>query len=163
MVNFDTYHIREHKCELGDKPSCSSEAPVPLGSNFVKIGVFPFKEFEMSRSKLCDDMDKSVHGRRRASVAHIVLTRTIREKLLMDHSFSCKEIAEAMRINVKISNNSRQTFNNLKFQKVEDFFEALRRYFKRVKTCIVPASSCCKNYDPVVYVIIVLLLPKLIL
>eukprot|EP00592_Proboscia_alata_P026635 CAMPEP_0194445500 /NCGR_PEP_ID=MMETSP0176-20130528/127901_1 /TAXON_ID=216777 /ORGANISM="Proboscia alata, Strain PI-D3" /LENGTH=557 /DNA_ID=CAMNT_0039272075 /DNA_START=39 /DNA_END=1713 /DNA_ORIENTATION=+ len=132
-VDFDTCHIREYERELGDNPSCSSGAPVSLGWNFVEIGVFPFEEFEMSRSKKCDDMDKSVHGKRRASIAHTVLTRTAREKLLMDHGFSRKEIAEATRINIKMKNNRRQTVNNLKFQKVEEFFEALRRYFRRVK------------------------------
>lgn len=130
-VDFDTCHIREYERELGDNPSCSSGAPISLGWNFVEIGVFPFDEFEKSRDKNCDDMDKSVHGKRRTVIADTVLSRTEREKLLMDHGFSRKEIAEATKINVKIKNNRRQTVNNLKFQKAEEFIEVIRRYLRR--------------------------------
>eukprot|EP00592_Proboscia_alata_P017010 CAMPEP_0194396954 /NCGR_PEP_ID=MMETSP0174-20130528/125275_1 /TAXON_ID=216777 /ORGANISM="Proboscia alata, Strain PI-D3" /LENGTH=340 /DNA_ID=CAMNT_0039193077 /DNA_START=387 /DNA_END=1410 /DNA_ORIENTATION=+ len=163
-VDFDTCHIREYERELGDNPSCSSGAPVSLGWNFVEIGVFPFDEFEKSRDKNCDDMDKSVHGKRRAAIADTLLSRTEREKLLndmdksvhgkrraaiadtllsrterekllMDHGFTRGEIAQATKINVKIKNNRRQTVNNLKFQKAEEFIEAIRRYLKQAVKC----------------------------
>ena len=100
VVDFDTCNIREHEYELGNKPSCSSGTPVTLGWNFIAIGAFPFKEFKMNRSKLCDELDKSVHGRRGSSVENTVLTRIAQEKLLMGHAFPHKEIAEAMRNNI---------------------------------------------------------------
>jgi hypothetical protein len=90
----------------------------------------------------------------RRNMQELVLPRLERTNILFDAGFSRKDIVEATRMTLKYKNNRRQTFNNLKYQAMEEFMEKTTRRVKRAVTLGFVARSNkkeCKNstnFDP---------------
>ena len=62
----------------------------------------------------------------------LVLSRSEREEILEERGYSRSAIADAVRTNVKIKNNRRQTVHNLPVARFEEVAESVRRKVKRV-------------------------------
>lgn len=115
-VSFSTVEIRQYNRILGDNPSCSSGPSLSIDWTYdeSKTVVVDVNEFEYSREGRFDDSE-------------MVLGRFEREDLLRTLGYGQKEIAEAIRNNIKIKKQRRQTVNNIGMMKVEMVLERARK------------------------------------
>ena len=109
-LRFGTVQVRTFERILGDNPSTTSGAPIGIGWKFTQYRPQPLHEYETRR------------GPTRPS-QHLVLNRDAREFMLVSLGYSKKDIAAAVRANLKCRNNRRQTVQNLKAEMVEEKME----------------------------------------
>ena len=120
-VSFSTIEIRSYERVLGDNPSCSHGPAVSIGWQYEPDPItVQLDEYEYYRSD--DRLDGTA----------LVLSRSEREDLLKELGYSRSAIADAVRTNVKIKNNRRQTVHNLPVARFEEVAESARRKLKRV-------------------------------
>lgn len=120
-VSFSTIEIRSYERVLGDNPSCSHGPAVSIGWQYEPDPItVELDEYEYYRSD--DRLDGTA----------LVLSRSEREDLLRELGYSRSAIADAVRTNVKIKNNRRQTVHNLPVARFEEVAESARRKLKRV-------------------------------
>lgn len=120
-VSFSTIEIRSYERVLGDNPSCSHGPAVSIGWQYEPDPItVELDEYEYYRSD--DRLDGTA----------LVLSRSEREDLLRELGYSRSAIADAVRTNVKIKNNRRQTVHNLPVARFEEVAESARRKLKRI-------------------------------
>lgn len=120
-VSFSTIEIRSYDRVLGDNPSCSHGPAVSIGWQYEPDPItVQLDEYEYYRSE--DRLDGTA----------LVLSRSEREEILEDLGYSRSAIADAVRTNVKIKNNRRQTVHNLPVARLEEVAESAKRKLKRV-------------------------------
>lgn len=138
-VSFSTIEIRSYERVLGDNPSCSHGPAVSIGWQYEPDPItVQVDEFEYYRAG--DRLDGTA----------LVLGRCEREEMLEELGYARSAIADAVRTNVKVKNNRRQTVHNLPVARLEEAFESAKRKLKRVVlgrrkdkqyACISPPSS----------------------
>ena len=120
-VSFSTIEIRSYERVLGDNLSCSHGPAVSIGWQYEPDPItVQLDEYEYYRSD--DRLDGTA----------LVLSRSEREDLLRELGCSRSAIADAVRTNVKIKNNRRQTVHNLPVARFEEVAESARRKLKRI-------------------------------
>jgi len=118
-VRFNDIQIRDYERTVGDNPSCSSGPPIAIGWAHGNTRFVNIDNYEHSRS-----------GRR--TQKKLVLNRQSREALLAYWDVPVNEIVEAIRGNVRVKNQRRQTVTNLgKVEKLEEAFESATRKLKK--------------------------------
>eukprot|EP00980_Cylindrotheca_fusiformis_P007267 scaffold1525_cov142-Cylindrotheca_fusiformis.AAC.67 len=119
-IKFGKIGIREYARTLGDNPSCSSGPPVSISWEYNFMGELTIQEYEDTRPN-------------RRSQMEMVLPRKVRlDMLKKDCNVTQRQIAEAVRRNVRAKNQRRTTVNNLgKALKVEQMMESIGRKVKR--------------------------------
>jgi len=117
-VRFHGIEIRDYERVVGDNPSCSSGPPIGIGWAHGKTRVLNIDSYEHSRSE-------------RKTQRKLVLNRQNREELLANWDVPVSDIVEAIRGNVRVKNQRRQTVTNLgKAEKLEEAFESATRKLK---------------------------------
>ena len=119
LVRFGTVQIRSFERILGDNPSTISGAPIGIGWRFVQFRPQSVNEFEERRQP-----PRPSHS--------LVLNRDIREDMLVSLGYSKKEIAAAIRTNLKCRNKRRQTVQNLRAEGVEEKVESAVKGVMRI-------------------------------
>lgn len=136
-VKFGNVFIREYERVLGDSP-CSTGPPIGLGwkywafepsrtknsDNNETEGVIPLDEYERMNSP-------------KLPAKKLLLSRGEREELLIESGFARRELAEAVRQNIKLKNQRRQTVTNLNFEPYEVVLEQCAKKLKKVVTISV--------------------------
>jgi len=119
-IKFHNIEIREYARTLGDNPSCSSGPPVSISWDYKALKAMTIDDYEETRPARRTQME-------------MVLPRKLRSEMLKrDWQITQRQIAEAVRRNVKIKNQRRTTVNNLgKASKMEVVMESLNRKVKR--------------------------------
>mmetsp|Transcript_3295 Transcript_3295/g.6170 ORF Transcript_3295/g.6170 Transcript_3295/m.6170 type:complete len:499 (+) Transcript_3295:217-1713(+) len=122
-VFFSHVHIREHGRTVGDNPSVSSGPALDLTWEYYNESMRVLEEYEHHRT--------FVQPRRAKS--SLILQRGERERMLKcDHNVARSEIASAVRSINRVKSNRRQTLNNMKFSKVEEVWERVKRNGRRI-------------------------------
>jgi len=117
-VRFNVIYFRDYERMIGDNPSCTTGPPVGIGWSYGKTRVIDVNSYEAARSY-------------RKSPSHLILSREEREALLLNWGASFHDIIEAVRSNLKIKNQRRQTVTNLgKVERIEEAFESATRKLK---------------------------------
>jgi len=120
-VSFSTIEIRSYERVLGDNPSCSHGPAVSIGWQYEPDPItVQVDEFEYYRAG--DRLDGTA----------LVLSRCEREEMLEELGYTRSAIADAVRTNVKVKNNRRQTVHNLPVARLEEAAESAKRKLKRV-------------------------------
>lgn len=119
LVRFGTVQIRSFERILGDNPSTISGAPIGIGWKFVQFQPQSVNEFEEHRQPT-----RPSHS--------LVLNRDIREDMLVSLGYSKKDIAAAIRTNLKCRNKRRQTVQNLRAEGVEEKVESAVKGVMRI-------------------------------
>jgi hypothetical protein len=140
-VRFGNLHIREYERALGDTP-CSAGPPISIGwryrvfdknrgrysaefiyndraDNATTEVILPIEKYEQLRGP-------------RAPVRDLILSRFTREALLIENGVARVDLVEAVRQNIKVKNQRRQTITNLPFAPVEETIEKWSRQFKKL-------------------------------
>lgn len=149
-ISFGNIGIREYARTLGDNPSCSSGPPVRYvlygATTYVLAFALPCShhqnssfttiisiawEYKALKEMPVEDYEENRPARR--TQMEMVLPRKLRSEMLKkDWAITQRQIAEAVRRNVKIKNQRRTTVNNLgKASKMEQMFESFARKIKR--------------------------------
>lgn len=119
-VKFQTVQIREYERVVGDNPSCTIGPPIGIGWKYARTHVEDLNSYETARL-----------GKRKRSI-RLILSREEREALLLNWGASFHDIIEAVRANMKVKNQRRQTVVNIgKVERIEEAFESATRKLKR--------------------------------
>jgi septal ring factor EnvC (AmiA/AmiB activator) len=117
---------------------------------FVFVDIFLHSiswEYNVAGELSLDDYENSRPARR--SHFEMVLPRKVRHDMLRkEWDIRQKDIAEAVRRNIKVKNQRKSTVNNLnKATKLEEAMESLSRKLKRLATFQKPVSAQVKYLD----------------
>lgn len=130
-VRFGNLHIREYERALGDTP-CSAGPPISIGwrcrvfdenrgaSHVTTEVIVPIENYEQLRGP-------------RAPVRDLILSRFTREALLIEHGVPRVDLVEAVRQNIKVKNQRRQTITNLPLAPVEETIERWSRQWRKLR------------------------------
>ena len=120
-TSFSTIEIRFYERILGDNPSCSTGPSLSIGWNYDVDNVIrlPLDKFEYMRSDRLDGPE-------------LVISREEREEMLEELGYKERDIADAVRSNIRVKNQRRQTINNLSVMPVEEIIEKASRKMKKV-------------------------------
>lgn len=118
-VDFGNVEIRLYQRSISDNPSVTDGPPIGIDWVYDEETTFTVNEFEDERD--CN----------RRSQKHLAIPRTIRQSLLVEAGFSQKEIANAVRMALKVKHQRRQTINNLKATAMEESMENVTRKMKK--------------------------------
>jgi hypothetical protein len=121
-IRFSTVSVRYYERVLADNPSTIKGPPIGIGWNFEKTKTESVDTWEIKRGP-----PRPAH--------RLVMGQEERESLLEDLGYSWREIAKAVRTNVKVQNQRRQTIHNLRVAKFE---EAVENTGKRMKNLFSP-------------------------
>mmetsp|Transcript_581 Transcript_581/g.1485 ORF Transcript_581/g.1485 Transcript_581/m.1485 type:complete len:270 (+) Transcript_581:593-1402(+) len=135
-LQFGNVQIREYARTVGDNPSCSSGPPVSISWEYNEVGEIGIIDYEKTRPP-------------RRSHFEMVLPRKVRHDMLRrEWDVQQREIAEAVRRNVKIKNQRKSTVNNLdKATKMEEAMESASRKLKRIVLFKKPVSVQVKDLE----------------
>lgn len=129
-VRFGNLHIREYERALGDTP-CSAGPPISIGwrcrvfdenrgcPDVTTEVIVPIEKYEQLRGP-------------RAPVRDLILSRFTREALLIEHGVPRVDLVEAVRQNIKVKNQRRQTITNLPLAPIEETIERWSRQWKKL-------------------------------
>jgi hypothetical protein len=120
-VRFDKLTVREYEQILGDNPACTSGPSLTIGWSYTELGPLPIDDFESLRS-------------RRRSSRNLVLSRSVREKILRRAGYLNNEITEGVRRVNKARVERRQTVNNLESHQIME--EAIESAAKKMKSLL---------------------------
>lgn len=115
--------IRQYERTLGDN-LCSSGPPIGIGWNYRSSNiaqtefVVPLETYERLRGPRAEHKD-------------LILSRFARESILIENGIARSQIAEAVRQNVKVKSQRRQTLVNLKMEPYEEALELWARNLRR--------------------------------
>lgn len=126
-IRFSDVEIREYQRVIGDNPSCSGGPPISIGWKYNILGKVSVRDFEMTRIHAND-----VHVGKMKRVPVTLLSREKREYILEDFGFSRAQLADAVRKNIKVKNQRRQTVHNLSVSKFEEMIEKFLRKVKKI-------------------------------
>jgi hypothetical protein len=134
-VRFSTVRVREYERILGDNPSCTSGPSLGIGWRHIQEELLSMNEWESWRET-------------ERQPARLVLCREEREAILLDLGYTEKDIAAAVRQNVKSKNRRRQTIQNLRASGLEEAAEGAKKTVmgllklgKRKKKGCLPVQS----------------------
>jgi hypothetical protein len=113
-VRFSTVCVREYERILGDNPSCTSGPSVGIGWHHIQEELLSVDEWESWRET-------------ERQPDRLVLCREEREDMLLDLGYTEKDIAAAVRQNVKSKNKRRQTIQNLRASGLEEAAESAKK------------------------------------
>lgn len=131
--------IREYERTLGDN-LCSSGPPIGIGWNYWASGTTTTdptlngssRQGQTARTELILPVEMYEELRGPPVPSHkLILTRATRDSILTEHGYSREQIAEAVRQNMRIKNQRRQTLTNLKLEPYELFSERLAKGIRR--------------------------------
>lgn len=122
-IAFSLVEIRLYERILTDNPAVTSGPPLGIG----------WKYRIMDREMTIDAWEHRQLPNRRY-LTELVVPRNQRTSILYDLGYSQKEVAFAVREVLKIKNKRKQTYNNLRFQSMEELIEKTGRRFKKVLT-----------------------------
>jgi hypothetical protein len=114
-VSFDVVQIRHYERVLDLNPATSSGPSLGIGWHYDEIMSVNVLEREI--------MTKST----RRNARQLILPRKIREDMLQDLGYTSKDVARAIRLNLKVKNQRKQTIQNLAHQKMEEMVESSSR------------------------------------
>jgi hypothetical protein len=120
-IRWDCVQIREYARCLGDNPSCSSGPPVSIGWDYSDNTVVSLDKYEENRPP-------------RRTNGQMLLPRSVRQEMLLkEWEVPRSQIASAVRTNIKVKNQRRQTVNNMsqKNEKIEKIVQSAGRKLKR--------------------------------
>jgi hypothetical protein len=121
-ISFDKVSVRIYERILSANPSCTSGPPVGIGWNYAPEKHYLLDAFELHRM-----------GNRR-SKAKLLLTRSVRESMLLELGYKQQDLAQAVRITIRSKNQRKQTVNNLGIAKFEETLESARKGMKSLFT-----------------------------
>jgi hypothetical protein len=131
--------IREYERTLGDN-LCSSGPPIGIGWNYWASGTTTAdptrkdssRQGPTSRTELILPVEMYEELRGPPVPSHkLILSRATRDSILTEHGYSREQIAEAVRQNMRVKNQRRQTLTNLKLEPYELLSERLAKGVKR--------------------------------
>jgi hypothetical protein len=146
--------IREYERTLGDN-LCSSGPPVGIGWNYWASGTIcstnttitttdpatstssngstsSGSQGQAAETELVLPVEMYEQLRGPPIPSHkLILSRATRDSILTEHGFSREQISEAVRQNIRIKNQRRQTLTNLKLEPYEEFTERLAKGMKK--------------------------------
>lgn len=132
-IRFHQIHIREYERIVGDNPSCSSGAPIGIGWAHGATRTMSLDYYE-SRKVI------------RRNQMQLVLSRTERQRLLLNWGASGPEVVDSIRANIRVKNQRRRTVNNLgTYDKLEETLENVSRKLKYVLLLQTPTSQVVKR------------------
>jgi hypothetical protein len=118
-VRFSHIQIREFERVVSDNPSCTSGPPIGIGWKHGRTHIVDVNSYERIRQI-------------RKKPSRLILSREEREALLLNWGASFHDIVEAVRGNLKVKNQRRQTVVNIgKIERIEEAFESATRKLKR--------------------------------
>lgn len=113
-VMFKRIEIREYPICLGDNPSVSSGPPVTIDWEHMETRSFDFEDYESSKLE-------------RRQLHEMVLPRKVREQMLKNSGHSKRELANAVRANLRAKQRRIATVRNLQFFKTQETLERVKR------------------------------------
>jgi hypothetical protein len=113
-VKFDQVEVRHYERIASDNPSVQSGPAIGIGWRFAKGGHVDINDWELRKS-------------RTRKSAELVLARAARERILMEAGCTKKEIADMIRVSLKVKNQRITTLNNLSAAGMEESVEAARK------------------------------------
>ena len=120
-ITFSTIEIRQYERILGDNPSCSCGPPVSIGwkYNEDETVTLSVDDYEYRRPVRKESKD-------------LTLGKTERHRMLLNLGYARKELTSAVRTNVKLKSQRRQTVNNLALAHVEETLEGATKKISRI-------------------------------
>jgi hypothetical protein len=118
-VAFSEISMRYYERILTDNPSVQSGPAIGIGWRYKRAGTFEVDWYEQSK------------GTPRSS-DELVMNRRTREKILRDAGYSSKEIADMVRVILKVKNQRKTTVNNLSTQDMEEAVESAKKRVGRL-------------------------------
>lgn len=118
-VAWDQVEVRYYERTLSDNPSVQSGAGIGIGWKYKRGGRMDVDYWEQSR------------GKQRQS-AELVLPRHVRERILREVGVTQREMADMVRMNLKVKNQRKQTLTNVGAAGVEEAVENARRRIGRL-------------------------------
>lgn len=115
-VGFKHVHVRFYERVLDINPSTSSGPSVGLGWSYQEGAPIHLDQIP--------DSSTDPHS--------MLLKRDVRERIVRDLGYSTSDIARAVRKSLKIKNQRKQTYNNLRHERVEYLIEKSRRKVGRL-------------------------------
>ena len=134
QTSFSTVEIRLYSRILGDNPSCSNGPPLTIDWEYNKDNVIQLSldNFEYMRMDRLEGPD-------------LVLSREEREEMLAKLGYTRSQIAYAVRTNIRVKNQRRQTFHNLTLMKLE---EAVEKASRKIKKLVQEKKEKLTHYYP---------------
>lgn len=142
-VRFGNLYVREYQRSIGDTP-CTAGPPISIGwkyrlyekttskfSEKYTNGLNPLPKNAKTEAVVSVETYEQRRGPR-GPVKSIILNRSEKEDLLIQSGFARSEIAEAVRQNIHVKNQRRQTVTNMKLAPVEEKFELWARSFRKL-------------------------------
>jgi hypothetical protein len=134
-VKFGNVEVRLYQMILSDNPAVSAAPPVGLG-------------WKYSVMNLNVSVDEWEHERRpiRRVTHELVLPRRVRANIVFELGYTQQDIAEVNRSILRIKNQRKQTYHNLKLQGMEEFMEKMGRIVMKVLTLGFIGGSHDRKY-----------------
>ncbi|KAI2488740.1 hypothetical protein MHU86_25794 [Fragilaria crotonensis] len=117
-VSFDTVSVRPYERILTVNPSCTSGPPIGLGWKYAVERHYLVDVFEVHRTQY------------RRSKSEILLSRDVRESMLLELGYDRKTLAHGVRQVIKVKNQRRQTLVNLGNAAFEEKVESAKNGVK---------------------------------
>lgn len=115
-VDFGTVQVRHYERVLDVNPSTSSGPSVGLGWRYMQ--------------QLPVDLDSL--PTKSTDTYSLIIPRHVREQMLRDSGYTSQDIAKAVRKSLRTKNQRKQTYNNLKHERVEYLVEKSKRKVGRL-------------------------------
>jgi hypothetical protein len=122
-VKFYAVHVRYYERILGDNPAVTAGPSVGIG----------WKYKQAPKTYHIDEWE-DIKSRSRRSLEQLVLPRYERTTMVIELGYSHKQIADMIRMSLRIKHNRMVTAHNLRAQKMEEFMEKTARRLKKVVT-----------------------------
>lgn len=122
-VRFSHVDVRFYERVLADNPAVRAGPAIGLGWKYKRT---------LKSVGIDDWEDNRIAYRRNAE--ELILQRHERTSILFEAGYTQKDIADSIRVALRIKNQRKQTYSNLKYQPVEEFLEKTIRRVKRALT-----------------------------
>lgn len=117
-VSFGNIEMKEYEVIVSDNPSCSG-APIGIGWRSSEVIKIDIDDYETNRAP-------------RRERAELIMSPIFKRDFLTSLGISGEEIAASIRVNRRIRTQRQTTYENRKWQPVEEKLETIVRYVKRV-------------------------------
>jgi len=132
-VKFGNVCLREYERTMGDGP-CSSGPPIGIGWKYraPPLASTSASHLGTDRTEAVIPLDEYERISCPRLKKELLLSRFAREDILIGGGFSRKDIAEAVRDNIKLKNQRRQTITNLNMAPYEEILERWGRSLRKL-------------------------------
>lgn len=141
-VRFGTLHIREYQRVIGDS-ICAAGPPLGIGWKYRVYEEKPSKLFQKftdgsdalprnAATEVVVAVDKYERMRGPRGQRVVQLSRSEKEDLLIENGCARRDLAAAVRQNLHVKNQRRQTVTNLKLMPIEEAFERWARSLRKL-------------------------------